>query len=400
MLSMRPHSLFIIELEEHSEVLDRFLGQLNLQFWELHVLVVRPVFEELSEHQEQIHWHVVEDNVNAFACLTTYVEVIRKTSLVVLMSGQRHVKAYAQFKFPVPVLFCVHNINFSLNRGNWYVGFDNLIEFQKACTYFLFSGLLKRELFFRRWAVKKPRVFVTSIGSLLIPALESAVGPERLGPTLYDENHRKHITPVRDKGCEKRKVFRVVVPGMVDVKRKDFQIVFRALEKVVTHEGGDEAVELVLLGENKSIRGRVLVWRFEKRLKARGVKLVQFKNRVSNLQFEQFLESADLVIAPIKLGIRYKLWREIYGQTKLSGAEFDALKVSAPFLIPSSYGTAVSTRGLIAYDSLEDLAHLIKEIKSGRELFVAEETAPLRSQWEDEFLEWLQNLYGNDSNKG
>lgn len=397
---MSHHSLFIIELEEHSEVLDRFLGQLNLQLWELHVLVVRSVFEELSEHQEQIHWHVVEDNVNAVACLTAYSEVMRKTSLAVLMSGQRHVKAYAQFNFPVPLLFCVHNVNFSLNRGNWHVGFDNLIEFQKACTYFLFSGLLRRELFFRRWAVKKPGVFVTSIGSMLVPALGSAVQPGRLGPTLYDENHRKRPTPVRDKGLEKRNVFRVVVPGMVDVKRKDFQIVFRALEKVVTHEDGDEAVELVLLGENKSIRSRILVWRFEKRLKARGVKLVQFKKRVSNLQFDQFLVSADLVIAPIKLGIRYKLWREIYGQTKLSGAEFDALKVSVPFLIPSSYGTTMSSRGLIAYDSLEDLAHLIQEVRSGREPFVPEETAPLSSQWEDEFSDWIQSQYGNDSTKG
>jgi hypothetical protein len=396
---MRPRSLFIIELEEHAEVLGRFLGQLNLDLWELEVLVVKSVFDELSDHDERIHWHVVEDNVNVETCLTDCFETMRNTSLAVLMSGQRHVKEYAQFDFPVPLLFCVHNVNFSLNRGNWHVEFDNLIEFQKACTYFLFSGLLRRELFFRRWAVQKPGVFVTSIGSLLIPALGSAVGPGRVGPTLYDENPRKCPTPDEEKHPERRNVFRVVVPGMVDVKRKDYQIVFQALERVAQEKDG-KAVELVLLGANTSIRGRILVWRFEERLKLLGVNVVQFKNRLSSLEFDQFLASADLIIAPIKLGIRYKLWREVYGQTKLSGAEFDAFKAHVPFLIPSSYSPSASRTSLIAYDSLEDLVRLIHDYRLGRERFDLEGTAPLKNQWEDGFFDWLQSLKGKTSIRG
>lgn len=396
---MRPRSLFIIELEEHAEVLGRFLGQFNLDLWELQLLVVKSVFDELSDHDERIHWHVVEDDINVESCLTDCLEMMRYTSLAVLMSGQRHVKEYAQFDFPVPLLFCVHNVNFSLNQGNWYVEFDNLIEFQKACTYFLFSGLLRRELFFRRWAVQKPGVFVTSIGSLLIPALGSAVGPGRVGPTLYDENPRKYSAPDGEKHPERRNIFRVVVPGMVDVKRKDYQIVFQALERAA-QEKDDKAVELVLLGANTSIRGRILVWRFEGRLKLRGVNVVQFKNRLSSLEFDQFLASADLVIAPIKLGIRYKLWREIYGQTKLSGAEFDAFKVHVPFLIPSSYSPSASRTSLIAYDSLEDLVRLIHDYRLGREPFDIEETAPPQNQWEDGFFDWLQSLKGNTSIRG
>lgn len=396
---MKPSSLFIIELEEHAEVLGRFLGQFNLNRWEIQVLVLKSVFDELSEHQEQIHWHIVEDDVDAKVCLTGHREAMQTSSLVVLMSGQRHVRAYAQFDFPAPLLFCVHNVNFSLNRGNMYVGLDNVIEFQKACTYFLFSGLLRRELFFRRWAVQKPGVYVTSIGSLLKPAIESAVGFRCVGPTLYDENPGKNSTQGRDKRFDQGKVFRVVVPGMVDVKRKDFQIVFEALERVAL-EGVNKAIELVLLGANKSIRGRILVWRFERRLKARGVKLVQFKKRMSSLEFDQGLASADLIIAPIKLGIRYKLWREIYGQTKLSGAEFDALKVAVPVLIPASYSPSVDAAGLVAYDSFEDLVRLIHECSLGQELFEALETAPLKSQWEDGFYDWLQSLDGNALTNG
>ena len=396
---MKPSSLFIIELEEHAEVLGRFLGQFNLNRWEIQVLVLKSVFDELSEHQEQIHWHIVEDDVDAKACLTGHREAMQTSSLVVLMSGQRHVRAYAQFDFPAPLLFCVHNVNFSLNRGNMYVGLDNVIEFQKACTYFLLSGLLRRELFFRRWAVQKPGVYVTSIGSLLTPALESAVGSRRVGPALYDERTGKHPTQSGDKRFNKGKVFRVVVPGMVDVKRKDFQIVFEALERVA-QEAGKKEIELVLLGANKSIRGRILIWRFEKRLKAKGVSLVQFKNRVSSLEFDQGLASADLIIAPIKLGIRYKLWREIYGQTKLSGAEFDALKVSVPVLIPSSYSPSLSASGLVAYNSFEDLVRLIHDCSLGHQLFDPEEKAPLGAQWEDGFDDWLQSLAGNASTKG
>lgn len=396
---MKPRTLFIIELEEHAEVLGRFLGQFNLDRWKLQVLVVRSVYDELSVHAEQIQWHVVGDDVNAATCLAGHLEAMQASSLVVLMSGQRHVQAYAQFDFPAPLLFCVHNVNFSLNRGNLYVGLDNVIEFQKACTYFLLSGLLRRELFFRRWAVEKPRTYVTSIGSLLTPALESAVGSCRVGPTLYDENPSKFSAQIQDTRSHQGKVFRVVVPGMVDVKRKDFQIVFEALERVSQAEG-NPAIELVLLGANRSIRGRILVGRFEKRLKARGVSLVQFKQRVSSLEFDQGLASADLIIAPIKLGIRYKLWREIYGQTKLSGAEFDALKVRVPVLIPSSYSPSVSASGLVAYDSFENLVRLIHGCRLGQELFDPEESTPKGAQWEEGFDDWLQSLEGNASTKG
>ena len=396
---MIPRSLFIIELEEHAEVLGRFLGQFNLDLWELQVLVVKSVFDELSEHDNRINWHVVEDDVNVATCLTDYCETMRHNSLAVLMSGQRHVREYALFDFPVPLLFCVHNVNFSLNRGNCYVGFDNFIELQKACTYFLFNGLLRRELFFRCWAVNRSEVFVTSIGSLLIPALRSAVGAGRVGPTLYDENPGKQLTPDGKKQPESGVVFRVVVPGMVDVKRKDYQIVFQALGRVAQEMDGKE-VELVLLGANNSIRGRILVWRYEKRMKSQGVKVVQFRRRLSSLEFDQYLTSADLIIAPIKLGIRYKLWKEIYGQTKLSGAEFDAFKVHVPFFIPSSYSPSASRTSLIAYESLEDLVRLTHDYRMGREQINIAAAAPLKNQWEDGFFDWLQSLKGNTSIRG
>ena len=78
------------------------------------------------------------------------------------------------------------------------------------------------------------------------------------------------------------------------------------------------------------------------------------------------MRNTDLLVSPIILDTRYKIYREKYGFTKISGVEADVIRYGVPAIIPSKYPLEENLRHLIdGYDSLESLSDLLLKYING-----------------------------------
>lgn len=150
---------------------------------------------------------------------------------------------------------------------------------------------------------------------------------------------------------------RIVVPGSIDPKRRDYHKVLALAEML-----RDEPVEIVLLGGGNSAYAKT-IWQ---RCASAGLpNLVWFeKSVITQDSFDEWLNKAHFIWIPSVIeteicdGIR-----EVYGITKSSGNIFDIIKHARPFLYPQGLVIpAELVHSGYQYTSLESLRAWIRQV--------------------------------------
>jgi hypothetical protein len=124
--------------------------------------------------------------------------------------------------------------------------------------------------------------------------------------------------------------FTVVVPGSIDERRRDYDLVLRAWEKA-----GLKNAVLVLAGRPVDAYGARIHERAAALVSA-GFIIRYFAGEVPEAEFQSIVSGASLLLSPlmIRTSIHDGIEEE-YGRSKFSGNVYDAIRHGKPLVVPS-----------------------------------------------------------------
>lgn len=135
-------------------------------------------------------------------------------------------------------------------------------------------------------------------------------------------------------GYEDTESFKIVIPGAVSQKRRDYLLVMKELTQLKT----EQCIEVVFLGKvEKKVLNRLRV--LEKNLIDNPkIKITYFMKKVAQNLFDEKMKHADVLYCPIQATTEFFGIREVYGRTKMSGNIGDAIKFGKKAIFPNTYG--------------------------------------------------------------
>lgn len=237
----------------------------------------------------------------------------KKYDLVIIGTAHRYFSLFLKVVECFPTLIIAHNLNF-IKASIWEI-LRNIVkkDFKFRLKLLLREGLLLKNKVYKR------------AKSLVVLDKEIASEEYVFLPLFYNKffySERK-----------KDDVFRIVIPGAVSQKRRDYRVIISKIGKIEE----SREVEVVFLGKAS---GEELRW--IKKLEAekignRNLSLVYFTEKVSQNIFDEWMKKADVLWCPIQQKTEFFSVEEYYGITKISGNIGDAIKYGKRAVFPEFY---------------------------------------------------------------
>ncbi|WEK34469.1 MAG: hypothetical protein P0Y53_18435 [Candidatus Pseudobacter hemicellulosilyticus] len=169
-------------------------------------------------------------------------------------------------------------------------------------------------------------------------------------------------TSYREPAMPVEQLLRLVVPGSVDPRRRDYEQVFTLLEAARVK---GFAIEITLLGAFTGEEGANLLQRCQD-YAAKYDNLKFFgKETVHQSRFDQLMQEAHLVFTPSVIHTRMEgKVEEVYGLSITSGNLADCIRYARPWLIPAALQTPEDREpAIIRYTAPDDLPGLLKSLQ-------------------------------------
>lgn len=274
------------------------------------------------------------------------------------------VKTSSQKNCSILILNSIH--------GKFYLWFLLLrkVSFKTVLTIHEVNGMfyprpsINIRKFVRYWGKKK----LVSIVSGFIVNTEPMLN--------YMEQRRLVLKPVtwvpavvygdREMGPQK-KPFIVIVPGLIDQRRRNYVFVLDVYEKLCIQQG--IGFRLILAGMPYGEYGRRIQDRCNQ-LNNLGGDIIFYADEVPAHDFDQLMTSAHLIWSPLlpETSILDGI-NEVYGETKNSGNTHDAVMYARPMLIPEQLKTAKElSSSVLRYSDSETCAEQIRQLISDPEM--------------------------------
>ena len=138
--------------------------------------------------------------------------------------------------------------------------------------------------------------------------------------------------------------YQIVFPGRVDLARKEYTPYLQHLYH--SKEILPYPLTLIFLGPIKGKREAKYLQQWNIRFSP-GIQLVTFGDTISQEVYDSYLQQADLLILPLKQTVRFSVYREVLGKTKISGGIHDGLRYSTPTLVPDFYPIREEFKGVV-----------------------------------------------------
>ncbi|WP_306622246.1 hypothetical protein [Chryseobacterium ginsenosidimutans] len=202
------------------------------------------------------------------------------------------------------------------------------LNFMNASRLDLMRSIFKEDMIYRLKLWWKEGLFYSSkvypkAKNLLVLDEELSSDQFKFLPLFYTKINKKPIN----------QDLIIVIPGGVSQKRRDYNHVFKIIRNMKT----DEKFTFVFLGkvqgnELKHLENLVLNL-------PQNVTIKFFSERVSQNDFENWMQKADLLWCPIQQQTEFFSQKEIYGKTKMTGNLGDAIKFGKLAVFPKNYSS-------------------------------------------------------------
>ncbi len=381
--------IIVIELEGHAECLYSFCKIFEQHQPKITVLSNQAVFEELKNElaiEQNFFWHVKNNTQNNLAFLETHLNTINQQDVVLLNTAQKQVNQYPIHKFKPPIILRIHNVHTFLARWQHLSWPTDFYALWKDFSYVI------RELFLQQeW--KKVQKFLQHIHFFTFPnhTIEQYVLDHQLLPTskvfpaiplachlpsfqVNNDNHNSNTSR------------HFVVLGTVDRRRKDYQFLLAVWKQLLPQI--NHSIKLTLLGKPKGPYGQKILQVFQLLAQKHPHFTFQsYQERVVQTEFNKVMQAADVLLAPILLETRYKIYQEQYGYSKISGSLSDVIRYAKPAIFPSAYPIPKEFEAVIdTYTTPEELLSLIlnyihnKEYLKQKQLLLHQQLLPYAPQ--------------------
>ena len=160
-----------------------------------------------------------------------------------------------------------------------------------------------------------------------------------------------------------KKEITFTIPGTVNTERRDYISFLKATLLLIEKNGNDQNIRLVLLGK-KVKTGREENELIDKINKIKENTVKFWENYIDTKTFENEILNSNYLIGNININYEENLIKEIYGQSKETGALFLMLKYRTLTLFPKEYkSNALYDCFMIKYENSPDgIYNTMKEI--------------------------------------
>lgn len=196
------------------------------------------------------------------------------------------------------------------------------LNFVKTSNWSLFKAMFKEDfkyrlkLLLKEGLLRKSKVYQKAKHHLV------------LDEALVNDKYKKlPIFYTQFLAQPKNEVLNIVIPGTVSQKRRDYKKVLQMLQQVP-----HDKLDVVFLGKAQGKELEMLQG-FDK-LSLTNIKIKYFKEKVSQTEFDDYMQKADVLWCPIQKETLFFSQKEIYGFTKMSGNVGDAIRYAKPAVFP------------------------------------------------------------------
>ena len=310
----------------------------NKIFFFVNQRMYKQLYNGLGRASEKYSWYVMEENdsLNFFLNKSKQVIENEEINLLFLNTIYSDFGDYSSFikSSKAKTIVSLHNIN------NWI----------KPSTPGLKGWLekgAKRKIIKNCSAVNvlgdaMKKYFLTS-GNFLKPVLI-------LPYSIYEHSKLPELT---DEKVD------FVIPGSIDLRRRDYHNVLDAFEKAASKENN---ITLTLAGKPVWDYGLEILTRCKK-LNEKGLKIKWYDDFIPQPEFEKIMHGSDVIISPVNKEMPFGTEHEIYGLSKATGATFDMARYAKPGIMPDIFNVPDELKGsVLKYSDIDELSQIIKKI--------------------------------------
>lgn len=244
---------------------------------------------------------------------------------------EKHHNFFAKSPLTIPTIVRIHNTNTNLLPLK-SIDFKNF-----PITRILWHLLRKMVIDRDYWHRKK---FFDTVTGIMLP---SEASKEYLTGKNFRQYERKitsyslpfcHLEPHIPPAHKKSDSVKIAVTGSINPSRKNFYQLFDAVADSL--DKFEKPIELTFMGAPKGKQGAAIVKKF-KGISHKNFSFSYSETYIPTGKMKDRMREMDFIIAPILVETHHKIYREIYGSSKMSGVENDIIQFQRPALITGDY---------------------------------------------------------------
>ena len=160
------------------------------------------------------------------------------------------------------------------------------------------------------------------------------------------------------------KTLNIVIPGSIDRRRRDYEVVISAIKKALPYL--TNPIKIHLLGKPIGSYGADVISKF-KQLECDNFKMYSFEGFVSQEEFDKIIVESDFLICPLIVENQFRIYKEIYGKSKSCGGIYDMVTNGKLTIFPTTFFVDKEMKKNIDYyDSSESLSKILTEYANNR----------------------------------
>ncbi|WP_153398817.1 hypothetical protein [Chryseobacterium vaccae] len=233
----------------------------------------------------------------------------KKYDLIIIGTVHRYFNTFQAIVQKYNTVVIVHNINFS-QSSKW-----SLLK-----SIFKSDIIYRVKLWWKEGLLQSSKVYQKAKRLLVLD--EELSSDQRIFLPLF-------YTEVFEKTDNDHTV--IVIPGGVSQKRRDYHHVFNVMKNLKTQE----RYEFIFLGKAQGNELKQLE-RLSESL-PENIMIQYFPDRVSNEDFEKWMQKAEVLWCPIQQKTAFFSLEETYGLTKMTGNLGDAVAYGKMAVFPENY---------------------------------------------------------------
>ncbi len=291
-----------IELDTHAEIAGNFMElMMGSKAFKVDYYFSEKIIKQIGKHHSNIHLSESTELLNQLND--------QQYDLIIIGTAHRYFNLFKEITAKYNTSIIVHNLNFA--KITHFQLFKNI--FKKDFRYRL-KLYLKEDLFSAPDVFKKAKKLLVLDQSLVRDDLQYL-------PVFFNQFQLNNTT----------EIFTIVIPGEVSQSRRDYKKVLQQLKsfKSKTH------FKIIFLGKADGKELRSL--KDFSNESSENISIQYFIQKVPQQEFDEIMQSADVLWCPIQKGTEFFSNKEIYGETKMSGNVGDAIKYGKVAIFPTGY---------------------------------------------------------------
>jgi len=181
-------------------------------------------------------------------------------------------------------------------------------------------------------------------------------------PGAVYEQRKRELKPL-----ENKKISRIVVPGIIDARRRNYQDVLQ-LAELINKTG--MRISITLLGGLNKEFGSSIIESIKNSPDTADLKYYTAPV-VDQPEFDREMDDADIVLLPatVQTYILDGIYEE-YGVTQSTGTLFDIVKHAKPFIAPRNLRVdPFLEKSCLRYDSMEEILEIIQALEESPDVW-------------------------------